>query len=329
MTTNNKPPFFFPVTQSVDERLGDIFNFTWASYAGLRELWWQIRGFNGAHPNISVKEIEEKFVRRIPPPGGVDVRRMFLERSWEDHEQEFCKQILFEACTLYEGWCENVCEEVFPNASSAQKSKELQFPTTISNNGVCRGLGAVVDAANAARSTLMFQEFFPTIRLSSHNCWSHINEHVTAYRFFKECRNSLIHSNGYVTSKVMDCRNDLASVQALNGITFDSEFFIPVMQIGKKIEFAVSDIILFASVVRRIIFTLDAALSVSIRCENILERRLRELISTSTKWQILPGDRIKHEKRCHRMLAAARIPEPVSIQNVISWMQEKSLISPR
>lgn len=324
MTT--KPPFFFTVTQSVDERLGDIFNFTWASYAGLRELWWQIRGFSGAHPDIGVNEIETKFIRRIPPPGRVDVRRMFLERSWEEHEQEFCKQILFEVCTLYEGWCENVCEEVFPNASAATKSKELQFPTTIKNNGDRKGLGSVVDAANASRSTFMFQEFFPTTRLSSQNCWSHIDEHLIAYRFFKECRNALIHSNGYMTSKAMDCRNNLASVQASNGSIFGGEFLIPGVQIGSKIKFAMSDLILFASLVRRIIFTLDAALLVSMKCEDILEHRLRNLISTSAKWQFLPRDAVKLEKRCHRILTAGRIPEPVSIQNVMTWMRQKSLI---
>ncbi|MGD1327189.1 hypothetical protein ACNHE5_20175 [Pandoraea pnomenusa] len=75
---SSKPAFFFSATQSVDDRLGDVFSFTWASYAGLRELWWQVRGFKTQFPNLHINEIENKFLSGLPIPGGIDFQNLFL-----------------------------------------------------------------------------------------------------------------------------------------------------------------------------------------------------------------------------------------------------------
>jgi hypothetical protein len=110
---SSKPAFFFSSTQSVDDRLGDTFSFIWASFAGLRELWWQVRGFKAEFPDLHINQIRQKFVSGLPLPGGIDFDRMFLSKDWHVHEQEFAKWLLFEACTLYEGWAEKVCGDVF------------------------------------------------------------------------------------------------------------------------------------------------------------------------------------------------------------------------
>ncbi|WP_281990751.1 hypothetical protein [Sulfitobacter geojensis] len=323
--SKNKPPFFFSATQSVDNRLGDIFNFTWASYAGLRELWWQIRGFHAEHPELKPKSIEEKFVRRIPPPGGVDVKRMFLDRSWEQHEQEFCKQIIFEVCTLFEGWAERICEDVFTSSASAGNAKSLQFPTS-TKNGQVLGVQKVVDHANTGRSNLMYNEFFPSISSSNLNSWSDLDDNLRAYRYFKECRNAMIHSGGEVSQKIIDARSELELAQASGVASFSGGFLITPQNVGEPINLEIRDVILFSTVVRRTIFTLDAALSVSNACELLLEEKLRDLIATASKWQQLPTEPSKLEQRCHRMLSACNVPEPVDIKNVMSWMRSKALI---
>jgi hypothetical protein len=75
------------------------------------------------------------------------------------------------------------------------------------------------------------------------------------------------------------------------------------------------------------ICTFDAALSVAMASEQLLEQRLRGLIqSGASKWRTLPADPARREQRVHRMLAASRIPEPINFPNVMSWMQSKGLI---
>lgn len=323
---SSKPTFFFSATQSVDDRLGDVFSFIWASYAGLREFWWQVRGFRNQFPEMHINEVKKKFLSGLTLPGGIDIQHMCLNTEWATHEQEFAKWLLFEACTLYEGWAEKVCKDVFTPKTYEQHAKSLQFPTGTNKRGHKTGYTLVVDQANTTQSTLMSVEFLPTLKASKLNCWTSVEAHLTAYRYFKECRNSFIHSDGLATQDVIDWRAKLTAVQGGHPSPFRHSFTLPSQALEAKIELNLRDCVLFATIVRKLICTFDAALCVAIASEQLLEQRLRRLTKTSPKWRSLPSDSAKLEQRVHRMLAASRIPEPVSLPNVLVWMQSKSII---
>lgn len=325
---SSKPAFFFSSTQSVDNRLGDVFSFTWASYAGLRELWWQVRGFRAQFPELHIRDIEKKFLSGLPLPGGIDLQRMCISADWDFHEKEFAKWILFESCTLYEGWAEKVCADVFGPDVYDKFAKALQFPTDTDSKGRMRGYQLAVNEANASRSALMSAEFLPTLAASKLNCWPQVEAHLVAYRYFKECRNSFIHSDGCVTQDVLDCLAKLTAEQSAQPSPFRNAFELPAQSLGERIELHMRDCILFATIVRKLICTFDAALSVAAASEVLLERRLLSLFGagTSAKWISLPSDPAKKEQRVHRMLAASRIPEPTNFTNVMAWMQAKAII---
>jgi hypothetical protein len=322
---SSKPAFFFSATQSVDNRLGDTFSFIWASYAGLRELWWQVRGFKNQFPNMHISEIEMKFLSGLELPGGIDIKRMCLDTDWLTHEQEFAKWLLFETCTLYEGWAEKVCKDVFEIKDYERYAKALQFPTGKDKKGKTTGYSLAVSQANSTKSTLMAEEFLPTLKSSKLNCWASIESHLTAYRFFKECRNSFIHSDGLTTIDVLDWHSRLKTAQNSQSSPFRKLFSLPTQTIDVKIVLNLNDCILFSTIVRKLICTFDAALSVSTASENLLEQRLRLLIK-KPKWISLPSDKDKLSQRIHRMLAASRIPEPVNFPNVMAWMRSRSII---
>lgn len=324
--SSSKPAFFFSATQSVDDQLGDVFSFTWASYAGLRELWWQVRGFQTQFPNLHIKEVEKKFLSGLPMPGGIDFKHLFIQTDWSVHEQEFSKRLLFDACALYEGWAEKVCKDIFLGGNQERYAKALQFPAGRSSNGQPKGYAAAVSAANGASSALMLSEFLPTLKASRMNCWTTIDHHLIAYRYFKECRNSFIHSDGRVTQEVIDLHAQLSSTQRVLPPPFRHTFSLPTQLLMDKINLDMKDCILFATLIRRLICTFDAALCVSLTSEELLEKRLKRLVATHPKWKSLPSDKAKREQRVHRMLAASRIPEPVNFANVMTWMQAKGII---
>lgn len=323
---SSKPAFFFSATQSVDDRLGDVFSFIWASYAGLRELWWQVRGFLHEFPDLPVSAIEDKFLSGLPLPGGIDIKKTCLNTGWAEHEQEFAKWLLFEACTLYEGWAEKVCSDVFSAQTYEQHSKGLQFPQGVNKKGNPVGYRVVVTKANTKTSQLMITEFLPTLKVSKLNCWSTVNDHLTAYRYFKECRNSFIHSDGRTTQDIIDWHTKVKSVQAATPNPFRHPLSLPQQILGKRIQLNLRDCILFATIVRKLICTFDAALCVTATSERLLEQRLRSLVGANPKWTNLPGDPAKREQRIHRILSASRIPEPSSLTNVIAWMHTKKII---
>lgn len=318
-----KPGFFFSSTQSVDGRLGDAFTFIWANYAGLRELWWQVRGFKDQFPDLHIKDIEQKFLSGLPMPGGIDLRHAFLNSTWDTHEQGFSKWLLFECCTLYEGWAEKVCHDLFSKRKAEKHVKNLQFPYV---NAQSPGYMAVVSDANSSTSSLMVKEFFPTLRSSKLNCWPNINSYLIAYGYFKKCRNSIIHSEGLCTQSIVDLQTALTLEQGKKPSPFKHNFSLPAQVAGEKISLNLRDCILFSTIVRKLICTFDAALSVSAQSERLLEQRLRNLTSKNDKWRNLPADPRRYEQRIHRMLTAAKIPEPQNLSNIINWMKVEKLI---
>jgi hypothetical protein len=324
MSASN-PPFFFHSTQSVDNRLGDMFGFIWASYAGLRELWWQVRGFSDQFPELHIDQVKTKFLSGLPLPGGIDLARMCINREWTAHEQEFSKWVLFEACTLYEGWAEKVCSDLFPPKQADGHAKNLQFPTGINKAGKTTGYTIAIAAANASTSPLMVNGFFPVLKASKLNRWSTVEEHLVAYRFFKECRNSIIHSDGIADQELVDARATLAATQAGPSNPFRHHFTLPPLAVDSPITLNLKDCVLFATIVRLLICTFDAALCVSQASEAILEKRLLSVRSKGA-FTNLPGDALKREQRIKRMIAAAKIPVPANLSPVVQWMEQKGIV---
>lgn len=325
MSASN-PPFFFQSTQSVDNRLGDMFGFIWASYAGLREIWWQVRGFRDQFPELHIDQIKAKFLSGLSLPGGIDLARMCINREWSVHEQEFSKWVIFEACTLYEGWAEKVCSDLFPAAHADRHAKNLQFPTGTKKNGTKTGYSVTIAEANASTSPMMVAEFFPVLKASKLNRWLTVEEHLVAYRFFKECRNAIIHSDGLADQSLINARAQLLNAQA--GVTkpFRHAFTLPALTVGAPIELNIKDCVLFATVVRMLICTFDAALSVSQAGEAILERRLLSIRKKNGAFTTLPVDPAKREQRIKRLIAAAKIPVPANFGKVAQWMEARGIV---
>jgi hypothetical protein len=324
MSASN-PPFFFLSTQSVNRRLGDMFGFVWASYAGLRELWWQVRGFRTQFPDLHVDDVSAKFLSGLPLPGGIDLDRICLRTEWPEHEQEFAKWILFEACTLYENWAEKVCSEVFTPVAAAKHAKDIQFPTGVDNRGRPNGYTLAVAAANRSPSPLMRAEIYPKLKASNLNRWATVEEHLTAYRFFKECRNSIIHADGIVSQELIDVRSTLGAIQAGTASPFRHPFSLPPLSLGQPIRLHLKDCILFGTIVRLLVCTFDAAFAVSHSSEALLESRVRSAKAAGRAFAMFPADPTRYQRRVKRLLVAAKVPEPVNLANMTTWLQSKRL----
>jgi len=256
----------------------------------LRELWWQVRGFNNSFPNLHISDIQKKFFSGLPLPGGVDLKQICIDTDWNVHEEEFAKWVLFDACTMYEGWAEKVCSQVFSRTHANKCAKQIQFPNAIDSNGNPIGFQLAIQRANQNTSNFIATEFFPSLSIGKHNKWSQIQAFLMGYRFFKECRNSFIHSDGKITNKILDAHSQFNSVLASNTNLLRGTFTLPMDIIGEEIKLNVKDAILFTRIIKNLIVIFDAALCVSNRCENILEKRLRDLASINSKWQSLPSN---------------------------------------
>jgi len=324
MAYNNKKPFFFLSTQNLDQELGHTLNFIWANYVSLRDMWWQVRGYNQAFPTQNIDNLNNKFLSGLPNPGKIDLKEVCINTEWFAHENEFCKWLIFDCCTLYEGWLENICNDLFPPKESKQHSKNLQFPSAINSKGNITGYTVTLNEIQANKSQFIENEFYSNVKNHKLNKLSKINEYLIVYRYFKECRNTFIHSNGVVNTEVLDAYNNLNSIKQNSSILLKFTLNAPIL--GNRIKLNLEDCKLFSFIIRNIIATFDAELSIHCNSEKILENRIKNLIATSNKWKNISSDIDKKLNKIHRILIAARIPEPIDINNVKNWMETKNLI---
>jgi hypothetical protein len=332
MTTHHA--YFFEATQSVSDDLGKMFNFSWATYLGLRELWWQVKGYSATYPDLSAKQLESKFIGGFALPGGIDFKKTMLQTTWEEHEQSFAKSVLFEACTLYEGWLEAICELVFSDEKVGKKvAEQLQFRAgnLKGKPGIPWDFKVATDQINSSTSLLMANEFFPRLRSNGLNCWSHFDEYLIAYRYFKECRNSFIHSNGRVNDRVVAQHALLSQIQACHRIPmkhpFNHEFILNAQHLGNKIQLSLHDCKLFATIVHRMIVTLDATFSVNSACEIIAKKSIEQYVnSNKSKWKNLSPTPSKRLRKVKGILAGSKLPLPINITAVDDWLTTQKII---
>ncbi len=172
----------------------------------------------------------------------------------------------------------------------------------------------------------MSTQFFPKLSTSPLNRWSTIEDHLTAYRYFKECRNAIIHSDGIANQPLIDLQTALVACQARNPSPFRHTFALPALTVGAAIPIHIKDSVLFATIVRLLIFTFDAALCVAKANERTLEARLRAARAGSPALISLPTDPARRTQRVKRILAAARVPVPVKLADLEAWMLARGII---
>jgi len=321
----NKPNQFFAISQSIDYRLGDTLSFVWANYSAFRNMWCQVRGLKVETPENYLNEAHDLYYSDFDSPGGVDFKKMCIDTEWQKHEQEYAKWLVLEACTLYEGWIEEICGLVLPNGCNPRDYiKTLQFPNS-NHNGQLRGHQVMIKKVNDTASSILKSQFLPKLKTSKLNKWDDIDSYLLVYRYFKECRNGFIHSGGLITSNIKSLYHGVMNIQSPNS-SFDGRFNLIAAVEGEPIVLNLRSCIHFVSLVRNLIATFDAALCVSKKAEDEIFNKVRRVLEQSGKWN-LPIDPIKRANKVNRILVAARIPDPIDIDVIDNWLKNECVLT--
>lgn len=319
MTTSRKT--FFIETQSINEQMGEFLNFTWASYAGLREMWWQVKGFSHCFPDVDNKVFKEKFLSGLDLPGGVDLESVCLNIEWNEHVHRFSKSLIFEACTMYEAWVEMICEHVLPGDDKAKKS--LQYPSKNGSDGYMR----VINKVNLNTSAFIKDNFFPIVSTHKMNRWGRINDFLVMFRYFKEIRNSFIHGSGRVSPSIIDCYNEVVTFQNARGHLTKFPIKLSQPTINTRIDISLRDSVIFFSYIKYLMITFDAAICVSSNAESYMSSRIGQYIKAN-KGNVyhIPYETKKKERVVRKILSGASFPFGVDNEAVTNWLVLEKLV---
>lgn len=304
------PTLFFEASQGVTAQLTELFNFTWPTVAALWNLRWQVLGYVQTTGKSDNQDLNARFVRGSGVPS-TDLKRACLVSTWHAQQEQFAKFLLFELCALYEAWLELVVSRSVPGRDVENVRKLLQFPADpqIPVSGYRRAIAIV----NSDVSQALKDEIFPVLVTHSKNCWVTVQQHLTAYRYFKEVRNAYIHAGGLADQRVIQAHSALKTISIS---TFGFDRPVPMAQPvkGAKVHINLFDMVGLSAIVHRLIVTFDAALAVTRTAEKDLIARVRAkragmvMLSTSNP--------ARRRQQVVQLLTKARIPKPTATRSL-------------
>lgn len=303
----------FESTHSVTDRLGELCSFVWASTVGMWHLRENVLDFVARTGDSTEAELAAQFVKHTGVRSA-DLRTTCIEWSWAEFRENAAKILLFDLCGLFEGWLEATVGIAMPAASTQQQIREairgLQFATTMGPAGPVKGFRFQLANITMRPSAYMVSEVFPVLRTHRKNSWAMMENLLLTYRYFKECRNALIHSGGIANQAAVDAFTAARPIpEADVGLSGPME--MPAVVLKRRIALSLPDVVALSSIVHRMIITLDAALSVSQQSETYMVDRIRKYVDPRKK---IPGiGSGKREAAIKSLARSAAVPVPANV----------------
>lgn len=311
---------FFLTSKKVARRLTEVFDFVWPTAAAIWNLRWQVGGLVAAYPAITEQELLGRFVTGSGIRGA-NLRRSCVTLSWDDQQQEFARFLLFEFCSLFEAWCEGCLQEL---GQPAALSKHLQFPTSTTAAGQQKGVGRAIAAITSTTSPVLSGALQGPLASNRKNSRAHLEQLLVCYRYFKEVRNSLIHSGGAASAVFLQAE---AAYKQLTPASLGVKE-IPAFNsyvLGQPLALSLRGVVGFGEVVLRLVCTLDLEFAQSSSAESVFVKRWKEQHGSSAV--LIASDPHNRLERIRRMVRKLDLPTPKTSAAFDTWLKSNGLIS--
>lgn len=316
---------YYDATKGALGQITDLYDFIWPTVSAMWNLRWQIKGFVNevGVENISVEDLNKRFDwgSKIH---GVNLKRAYLDQSWEIQQERFAKILLTNLFSIHESWLADIQSILIFNDRTL---KILQFPTRYDANSVAvDGVIFGVQQIRANLSVPLRDAFYNRLITNRKYSMSHLDNLLKCYRFFKESRNCITHNGGKADQKLIDSYlvfQPVATIADL-GLAEVPVYIPPVL--GSPVAFSLRGVVGFSDVIIRIITTLDVELSYALNAES-------ELISRCQNWaNSHPGnlrfrDRQKSfEERTRSLLSSCSFPPATISLGVQQLLQQHGIV---
>jgi hypothetical protein len=314
-----KEKLFLTVSKEVARRLTDTFDFVWPTATAIWNLRWQVQGFIAVNPQTTDTELAGRFVAGSGIRGS-NLRRACITTTWDVQRQQFAKFLLIECCALYEAWCEGAMEEL---GCSQALGKHFQFPSSTSGKkqtGVKYALGTINSPASPAFSASLY----PALLKNEKNTLQNLEDLLICYRFFKECRNAVIHRGGMATQRTADACNQYEQLTAAQLKAKEIPHHLSVLA-GRPVELSLRGVVGFGDIILKLIATIDAELSRSIFAEDVFIKRWKATYRNNIR--VLAGNRSRRHDQIVQAIRGLELPSPHSPAQLEPFLRKNGLVS--
>lgn len=272
---------FFTPSKLFEAQMTEIFDEVWPTVTALKMLRWQVKGYYEEYCVDNNSRLSAKFVEQEDKSNRPNLYRTCIEETWEDMEYRIAKNLLTNIFACYEAWADNILR-LLSVVDPERNAKYLQFPSTSTQNGFQRLLTPLNAAGNADLIAAYYSVYKNSNKLYN---YSHLDNWLLYYRYFKECRNAIIHNGGQTTQRMINAYSDIANLTESDldvlelPQTFNTGLHSPV-------QLTLRGVVGFSQLTLKIVSTLDIELIKAKNADKYVASRILEevkgLVTTSS-----------------------------------------------
>jgi hypothetical protein len=283
-------------------------------------LRWQVDGFLRIKSDATDKELDNRFVLGSGIHGA-NIRRACSELTWEQQQEEFAKFLLTTIFAVYESWLKIVLEDM--GAWNKQIEKQLQFPTSMIA-GKKDGIGAAIDSITLHESQMLKDAFYASMISFRKNSIVHLDNLMKCYRYFKECRNCLVHNGGIADNKAEQAYLEFSAIANPIDLGIKEVPHHSPIILNSPIHLDLRGIVGFCDVILRLIATLDAEFSRSSKAEKIFQ--CYWVNTLGKRYTLKTKDPQKRKHQLERLVIKLDLPKPAKIEDIEIYILKHGLV---
>lgn len=238
---------FFFQSKLIEAQITELFDDLWPTVTALKNLRWQV---NGYYHELLVKQnakLAAHFVDSEDKTNRPNLYRTCIEQTWEQQEYSISRNLLTNIFALFEGWLEMILPTLGVNE---KKGKNLQFPD--------KARTMLESFQQHPNATLVDAFYDVYIAKNSSSQLAHLENYLKVYRFFKECRNSIIHRGGKSDQKTIDAYLVTAGLTAVDLDVAEVPEMFPVSVVDENVKISLRGVVGFSQIVLKLVEVMDA-----------------------------------------------------------------------
>ena len=240
--------FYIP-SKLLESQITEIFDDIWPTITALKNLRWQVQGYHHEYNVATNSLLTNKFVEPGDRTNRPNLYRFCIEQTWDDQEFIIAKNLLINIFACYEAWIENILE--IHNSNNNLNQKQLQSASNW-NSAISR----LTAHPNNDITTNFYQQYKDC---NKNYAFCYIDEYMKILRYFKECRNCIVHRGGQTTQRVIDAYANIVNyTPQVLGIKEMPQIFLN--NVNDSIKISLRGVVGFSQLILKIVSTFDIEL---------------------------------------------------------------------
>lgn len=288
---------FFFQSKLIEAQITELFDDLWPTVTAIKNLRWQV---NGYYHEMEVKQnakLASRFVDCEDKTNRPNLYRACIEQTWEQQEYSISRNLLTNIFAVYEGWLEMILPLLGVNE---KHSIEFQFADRVRP--------MLISLQGHPNTTLVDAFYDAYVAKKSESKLAHLENYLIVYRYFKECRNSIIHRGGMVDQRMLDAYADTLGLTAADLDVKEVPEIFAVSTLDETVKISLRGVVGFSQIVIKIVEVLDTEF---IKADNAINCFVTQIKEFTPNPVSLPQDEYNAQKRIDGLMMRSGFLPPV------------------